>query len=372
MRFRSRISHRQQQLLKGSRRVTLTVAACGILLLVWIVNRTSTPTSPSAAGSATPAINSASVIGDLQSDEIRVVPPQSSPIDATAVIDRAGAAAFEAGPTAPSSDTSEDAPATLTQNVRDDVLGISSSETSSLYGTLKLAQKVFPQKFRQFPEASYPVVMNAPETCRGKPFLIRGKLRRLTAAPLPPNANSWGIRSVWDAWISTSDSGNRLVHVLALSADAGLPVTESTGSKAPEIELGGYFFKREGYAARGKDGTGDLAHAPLFLTDRIRTIPAVVVVSRAEELRPWLTWGAGLLGLAVVAIICAFSYSDKLFLNTRAHQLTLQTFRPEFDNVVAVTIQQSLAAMEQHAQQNADPSLLPQSPPRPQNPAAQP
>lgn len=369
MRFRSRISHRQQQLLKSGRRVTLTVAACGILLLVWISNRSPTPNNSPATGNATATVNAASALSTLQSDEIRVVPPQSAPVDPTAVIDRAGAAAFEAGPAPPSSDTSEDAPATLTQNVRDDVLGISSTETSSLYGTLKLAQKVFPEKFRQLPEASYPVVMNAPEACRGKPFLIRGKLRRLTAAPLPPNANSYGIRSVWDAWISTSDSGNRLVHVLALTADAGLPITESTGKNAPEIELGGYFFKREGYAARGKDGTGDLAHAPLFLTDRIRTIPAVGVVSHAEELQPWLTWGAALLGLAIASIVLAFSYSDKLFKNTRAHQLTLQTNRPEFNNVVAVTIQQSLAAMEKHAQQIADPSLLPQNPPRPQNSA---
>ncbi|MFM7058942.1 MAG: hypothetical protein ACKO2P_18685 [Planctomycetota bacterium] len=219
--------------------------------------------------------------------------------------------------------------------------------------------------------------MSAPEACRGKPFLLRGRLRRLTAAPLPESANSWGIRSAWDAWISTSDSGNQLVHVLALSADPGLLITESKGRtapevkrgtpkvkrEAPEVELGGYFFKREGYAARGKDGTGDLALTPLFLTDRIRTIPVVVVVSRAEELRPWLTWGAGLLGFAVIAIVCAFNYSDKLFQRTRAHQLTLQTARPEFDSVVAVTIQQSLAAMEQNARQNAEASLLPPPPP---------
>jgi hypothetical protein len=59
-------------------------------------------------------------------------------------------------------------------------------------------------------------------------------------------------------------------------------------------------------------------------------------------------------------IICAFSYSDRHFLGTRAHQLTNQSARPEFENVVAVTVRESLAAMEENARQNADPSLLPQ------------
>lgn len=361
MRFRSRISHRQQQLLQGSRRFTLAIAGLGILLFVWIVSREFLAETTPDNSTAIPATGITPALSSLQSDEIRVVPAQAAPADPAAVIDRAGAAAFEAGPATPSA-VSEDAPPTLTRDIRDDVLGIESRELTSFFGILKLSQKVFPEKFRQLPEASYPVVMAAPEACRGKPFLLRGRLRRLTAAPLPESANSWGIRSAWDAWISTSDSGTQLVHVLALSADPGLPVTESTGRKAPEVELGGYFFKREGYAARGKDGTGDLALTPLFLTDRIRTVPAVVVVSRAEELRPWLTWGAALLGLAVIAIISTFSYSDRLFQGTRAHQLTRQTVRPEFNHVVAVTIQQSLAAMEQNARQNADPSLLPQTP----------
>ena len=360
MRFRSRISQRQQKLLQSGRRLTFIVAAAGIVALVWIISRVQEPVSGSNLANSTTSIRSAAVVGGLQSDEIQIVPQPSGSLDPTSVIDRAGAAAFEAGAVTGPISHSEDAPDTLTKDVRDDVLGVLSSETSSLFGTLKLAQKVFPEKFSLMPELSYPVVMTAPEACRGKPFLIRGKLRRLTAAPLPPTANSWGIRSAWDAWISTPDSGNQLVHVLALSTDASLPRALATPKAAPEIEFGGYFFKREGYAARGKTGTGELALTPLFLTDRIRTIPVVAVVSRAEELRPWLTWGAGLLGLTIVMIICAFSYSDRHFLGTRAHQLTIQSARPQFENVVAVTVRESLAAMEENARQNADPSLLAQ------------
>ncbi|MEY2725532.1 MAG: hypothetical protein RLZZ458_1399 [Planctomycetota bacterium] len=361
MRFRSRISKRQQQLLRSGRRTTFAVAGFGLLLLVVQVARMqNSPQQPAAASPDRTSIAPSSL---LQSDEFRTVPSESFSANASDVIDRAGAAALEAGSGTPSSAT-EYAPDSLTADVRDDVLGVLASETTALFGTLKLAQKVFPEKFRQMPLINYPVIMTEPSASRGRPFLLRGKLRRLTAAPLPQSANSWGIRAAWDAWISTPDSGNQLVHVLALTADAGLPITDSTGKSAPEIELGGYFFKREGYAAKGPDGTGDLALTPLFLSDRLRLIPPVVAVSRAEELRPWLTWTASILSVTVIAIIMAFRSADRLFKGTRAHQLIQPPVRPGFDSVEAVTVQQALAAMEQHARENSlDTSLLPTQPP---------
>lgn len=357
MRFRSRISIRQQQLLRSGRRTTFIFAAIGLLLLViQIARMQDSPSPPPVAKSAvTPGAL-------LQADEFRTVPAQSFSTNAADVIDRAGAAALEAS-SAVEIAAPEYAPDSLTEDVRDDVLGVLASETSALFGTLKLAQKVFPEKYRQMPIGNFPVIMTEPAASRGKPFLLRGKLRRLTAAPLPQSANSWGIRAAWDAWISTPDSGNQLVHVLALTADAGLPITESTGKSAPEIELGGYFFKREGYAAKGRDGTGELALTPLFLSDRLRVVPAVVVTSRAEELRPWLTWTASILSVTIIAIIWAFRSADRLFKGTRAHQLTLPPVRPGFDSVEAVTVEQALAAMEQNARQNSlDTSLLPPPP----------
>ena len=368
MRFRSRISKRQQQLLRSGRRTTFVVAGFGLLLLVVQVARMQNAPPQPSASVATKATIAPSAV--LQSDEFRTIPVQSFSANAADAIDRAGAAAFEAGSPAAAA-ASETVPASLTDDVRDDVLGVLASETTALFGTLKLAQKVFPEKYRQMPVVNYPVIMNDPAASRGKPFLLRGKLRRLTAAPLPQSANSWGIRAAWDAWISTPDSGNQLVHVLALTMDAELPITESTDKSPPEIELGGYFFKREGYAARGRDGTGDLALTPLFLSDRLRITPAVVVVSRAEELRPWLTWTASILSVTVIAIIWAFRSADRFFKGTRAHQLTLPPVRPGFDSIEAVTVQQALAAMEQRARENSlDATLLPTPPAPPTPPSA--
>ncbi|MFM7058941.1 MAG: hypothetical protein ACKO2P_18680 [Planctomycetota bacterium] len=88
MRFRSRISPRQQQLLQGSRRVTLAIAGLGILLLVWLVSRPSATNDMFGNGPATPAADTTAVLSGLQSDEIHVIPSQAAPLDATAVIDR--------------------------------------------------------------------------------------------------------------------------------------------------------------------------------------------------------------------------------------------------------------------------------------------
>ena len=356
MRFRSRISKRHQKLLRSGRRTTYAIAGIGLFLIVLQIARMqSTDNQPTTNADRTPAATPS--LNPLQSDEIRVLPTESFSDDASALIDPAGAAAFESANAAATA-ALEQAPESLTSDVRDDVLGILASETASMFGTLKLAQKVFPQKYQQMPIANYPVLMTDPASARGKPFLLRGRLRRLLPAPLPETANAWGIRSVLDVWISTPDSGNQLVHILALSTDPKLPITHSTGKDAPEIELGGYFFKREGYAAKGKDGTGDLALTPLFLSDCIRTIPVAVVVPRAEELRPWLTWSATALVAMVVVIIWAFRSADRSFLGTRAHQLTLPPVRPGFDSVEAVTVQQALAVMEKNARENSTQTSL--------------
>lgn len=101
--------------------------------------------------------------------------------------------------------------------------------------------------------------------------------RPLASASQSPTADqraeTFGVRSAYDAWISTRDSGNQLVHVVALSADPGLPLKERAGKNPPDVELTGYFFKREGYAAKGADGSGDLALAPLILA-AFRYLPA--------------------------------------------------------------------------------------------------
>ena len=297
---------------------------------------------------------------DLRHDEIRFVPNESisGSKDYASMIDRAGAAHMEAVGSAGHTG-SVAVSETLTRAVRDDVIGVLSGEAEAWFGILRLAEKTSAQQRRSYPEGQYSLFMDSPQSCRGMAFTIRGSLRRLIKAPLPISAETFGVKSAYDAWISTHDSGSQLMHVVALAADPGLPLTEHTGKNPPEVELTGYFFKREGYAAKGADGNGDLVVAPLLLSGRIRSIPEQVVVTRDRQIYPWLTWiGIGLCG-GVLVLIWQFHLSDNVFRGTRAHQLTILPVKASFEGVESVTIQQVLRDMQENAQHSSpDTSLL--------------
>jgi len=352
VRFRSRGQARDEKLLRSARRATFLIAGGAVLLLLWNLsgsgnfqNKANTRTGAVKGPAETVRRN----LSTLLPDEVQVVTDHagSSAINPAAFIDKAGAAAMEARTETPAG--LDDAPNSLTRDVRDDVLGVLTEENDAMLGTLRLSEKVLRDRFHEMPEARYAVMMDSPEACRGKPFALHGRLRRLTRAQLPRSANRYGIKSAWEAWISTADSGNQLIHVLALSADPELPVTEATGRNAPEVELAGYFFKREGYAAKGRDGTGALALAPLIIADRIHQTVPRIMTSRADELNPWLTWIATAICLAVVALIWRFQQADHQFRGTRTHQFTQPPVRPSFDGVSSVSVNEVLHEMEEHA-----------------------
>lgn len=356
MRFRSRSQQRHEQIVSGTRRLTFVLAGIVILGMIWAISGNDSQ-SPDNSAASRAAASLASESPDLLADEIRVVPlSEQSPTDLVAMIDSAGAAALEAEPRTDSG--LDDAPPALTSAIRDDVLGILSAETTSLYGTLRLAQKVFRGRRSEIPEGRYAVFMEAPEACRGKPFRIRGRLRRLTRAVLPESAQSYGIARAWEAWISTPDSGRRLVHIITYTIDPGLPIGESLDKdRAPDVELAGYFFKREGYAAKGVDGLGFPELAPLLISDRIARAPAPPTATTAEEMNPWLMWIASGVSVCILAVLWKFHSADHDFRGTHTHSLTLPPMKPSFEGVTAVPIHQMLQDMEQAARLQPETSL---------------
>ncbi len=366
MRFRSKGTPRGLILAREQRRVTLLIIGAGMIVLLISVSGRSAWLNEMLFGPATPAkktpVVSDALLGNsaLQPDEIQFVPSESPATakDYASMIDRDGAAQMEAI-TSPESFGMYEVPPKLTRSIQDDVIGVLFSETEAWFGTLRLAEKISPEEQHIIPEGQFALFMDSPQSCRGKAYTIRGRLRRLLKAPLPKSAETFGVRSAYDAWISTSDSGNQLVHVVALSADPGLPLKEHTGKNPPDIELTGFFFKREGYAAKGADGDGDLAFAPLLLAGRIRLLPPRSIVTRADEMNPWLTWiGVGVC-CGVMILVWQFQVSDNVFRGTRTHQLTSLPVRPSFDGVEAVTIQQVLREMQDNAHQNSpDTGLL--------------
>ncbi len=353
MRFRSRGTERSENLLRRTRRGTLLFVAAAALLLLWRLQQMTNPPTPDSNLSKTPPASS------LLSDEFRVVQDPAAPRfqNPDNIINSQAAAALERQ-TDPTSGP-DDLPVALTAGIQDDVLGVLAAEKDAFFGTLKLADRVFAGRRDQMPEGRYAVLIDSPENARGRPLKIRGRLRRLTQAVLPEESRSYGIRRAWDAWISTPDSGNQLVHVIALAADQGLPIGDSLGKNGPDVEFAGYLFKREGYAAKGQDGSGELALAPLILSDRIIATAAVTVVTRADELNPWLTWLAALIFAGVLLSVLQFRLADRAFLGSRTHQLTTPPVRPTFEGLDSLTTRQMLQQLEEIAGDDApDTSLL--------------
>ncbi len=357
MRFQNNGQPRGRVLASDRRRFILLIVGIGIVAVVMMISGksawlTEMFSRPQAAAPKPPAVSD-SLMGsnDLQQDEFNVVPsePSTGSEDYASMIDKAGARAMET-PVVPEGVGPGVVPEILTKTIRDDVIGVLSSETAAWIGTLRFAERIQSEDHAALPEGQFALFMDSPQSCRGRAFTIRGRLRRLTKAPLPANAETFGIRSAFDAWVSTRDSGNQLIHVVALNADPGLPLTEHTGKAAPDVELTGYFFKREGYASLGKGGTGDLALTPMILAGRIRYLPPESLVSRADDMNPWLTWiGIGIC-CGILILVWQFQVSDSKFRGTRTHQLTVAPVKPSFEGVESVTIRQVLREMEESAQ----------------------
>lgn len=367
MRFRSKGQPRGLLSTRDQNRARLIIFGVAVLAIVlsalgeesWFAKMFSSPrkTTPDSATAAAEQLLNPTA---LRPDEFELASDRdpSTPVDYAAMIDKQGAAQMEAGP--PSDPSSAgDVPAKLTQMIRDDVLGIQASETDAWLGTLRLAKNLTPTQKQLLPEGQYASFMDAPQACRGKGYVIRGKLRRLLEAPLPSGAEDYGIRSAFEAWLSTRDSGNQLVRVVALSA-AGLPVGE-LGKNGPDVEVAGFFFKRQGYEAKGRNGSGVVMLAPLILSARITALPPSTIESSSEKMYPWLTGIGFCICAGVLLLIWQFQISDHMFRGTRTYQLTNPPVRPSFDGVHPVTIPEALQQMQDNARSNTpDTTLLSQ------------
>lgn len=366
MRFQSRGRPNGTSLARSQRHMTLIVAGAGLLvLLLSITGKSRFLTNLFSGTSGTvpqPPAVSESLLGkdSLRPDEFRVVPTEANEIAGkySSMLDSTGIAEMES---AVQTDINGAAivPELLTRTIRDDVLGVPQSELAAWFGTLRMSQKLKTNDTNHLPEAQFPLFMDSPQTCRGRAFTLRGQLRRLTPFAIDQSSQSFGLKTAYDAWISTRDSGNQLVHVVAVSADAGLPNPETEGVSPPDVEIAGYFFKREGYAAKGKTGEGELGLTALFLAGRIQFLPRQQYISRATEMTPWLTWiGAGVC-CCVLALVWQFQIADRHFKETRTHQLTMLPVRASFENVEMRTVTEALQEMQDYARSSSpDAGLL--------------
>ena len=359
MRFRTKERPRGVLRPRDQKRLTLLIAAFGMVLLcVTIVQR---PTFWNALfpGDAAPQTEPAVQRNDLHIAAQGILPDEfrsgssSGPAEAETVTVTARRI-----PLADASATSSGlprVPADLLANVRDDVIGVHSSESDAYFASMKMASRMVEQqslKTSKAPNGAYALFMDSPAGSRGIAWHIKGQLRRLSA--VKGRSNRFGVETLFDAWITTADSGDQLVHVVAMKANPDLQrrmpknsqdkTIEFLGPDAPVVEFTGYFFKREAYASRRESG---ISLAPLFVAGGIHEIPIVVASStRAEQLTPYLGWLSLIICIGILLMVWSFTMSDAAHSQTRTHQLTRLPAHASFDDITAVTVGETLSQLE--------------------------
>lgn len=356
MRFRSKGRPRGIMQPRDQRRLTLAIFGVGILaVLVSIGSRSGFwagifPEPKPPVDKRQAEVVSDALLGRTaqEAGEPTVVPNETEdrkPVDLKSMIDRKAAARLERFSTlvdkASSGDDEKKLPPEMLRLIRDDTLGIPSTEAEVYFAAIRMAEKVGQNRNTNYEEGDYAVFQDSPEHCRGRVWKIRGQLRQLNR--VPGDAALFGVSTVYDAWISLPESAGGLVHVHTISADPGLPIVASTGSNPPTVELTGIFFKRESYFRAGKDGNGALGSAPLILAGRLtHVVPKATGRGRAEQLTPWLGWLLGIVSVGLFGALWQFRYSDLAFRHTRAHYWTSTAAVATFEGVEAVTVQESL------------------------------
>lgn len=243
-------------------------------------------------------------------------------------------------------------PRRLVADVKDNVIGIHSTESTAYHDSMTLASKLDENRSAKAEPGTYALFIDAPNTARGRAFKISGKLRRLTL--VKGRLDAVRIGNVYDAWLNTSDSGEQMLHVIASSVDNKLarllPVDDRDQSidfaykTAPDIHFTGYFFKKEAYASQNETG---LSVAPMFVTNTItKTSLQRATTGRAEKLTPYLSWLTMIILAAVALIVWSFSVSDAAHASTRTHQLTRLPAVASFDDIESETVDETLRRLE--------------------------
>ena len=397
MRFRTKERPRGQLKPRDQKRLTMLIGGLGVIMICFTVVRRPEfwaglfPETPAQQNASDDATNGSISADQVQAAESSVVPGEQGVSDdsgdvkpdntlrhdefligdeARSAVDSANVISmttrrieFEDVAESPDGKTAvidpnviPRVPERLIRDVRDNVIGVHSSESEAYFMALKMASVFAERKMDKAPAGAYALFMDSPNSSRGIAWNIRGKLRMLSI--VKGQINAVGVGTIYDAWISTEDSGENLVHAVSMNADPQLMKLINSGEttrkfglkEAPSVKFTGYFFKVEGYAS-GAEGSDGISLAPLFVAGSIREIPkASATTTRADALTPYLGWLAVIVCAAMFIILWSFSLSDAAHSQTRAHQLTKLPAVVNFDDVTSVTVVETLNQLELAAQ----------------------
>lgn len=202
----------------------------------------------------------------------------------------------------------------LLADVRDNTVGVRHAEADAYYRLLASARRSSAESLERAAQSGvvFTHLMVHPELYRGELVTLVGDIKRLQ--PLSAGPNEYGIKTVYEAWLFTSDSGVNPYRIVATSVPPDVPLGERIEVPA---RVTGYFFKKEGYAT-----PGGMHVAPLLLAKRIDWIrPPVSTEDPDTGLVPYVLGIVGIIGLALIVTLWRFSASDRKFERSRLKRL---------------------------------------------------
>ena len=177
-------------------------------------------------------------------------------------------------------------PAAAVAAAEDRKVGLSRAERAAAAAVLSSLEED-PLSADDAEPVAFPALMRDPAHYRGRPVTVAGLaqgVRDLRGFPADPDeANGPRVGTV-EVWFYPPDAGDNPVRAVANRA-TGLPRGERLSPMVP-VELDGYFFKLEGYAAES-----GLRVAPLILTDEVRRATPAAAVPQTPAALPWAVLG---------------------------------------------------------------------------------
>ncbi len=202
------------------------------------------------------------------------------------------------------------------ESVDDQFMGLRAEESEAYYRVLahvsRINEDLLTQKARK--DVLHVNLIHSPDQFRGELISLKGTARRIL--PLKTTENLYGVKSAYEVWMTTEDSGNDPWRIVTTSLDKRLPRGENVN--AP-VKLVGYFFKQYSYASKGGQHL-----APLILAARVESNVVVKVAPSGTGLQPYIILLAALFGFGTLLLVTAYHQGDHIFRTEMSHK-----FRPE-------------------------------------------
>lgn len=182
-------------------------------------------------------------------------------------------------------------PDNVLASIEDKTAGVQVGERAALELMLENLQRIRPEHLPQVNEITYLHLMSSPQSYRGQVVQMMGTVQKVVPIELVLEE---GIkRPLYEAWLTTPESGANLVHVYLQSTDGIEP-------EMPVL-LTGLFFKQQGYQS-----VNGARLAPLIVAEALQPLSTDEAAVVKDSMSAF-NLVVGTLGVAL-GVVCVVAY----------------------------------------------------------------